>query len=81
MTTTDFPDLLATLAVSQNDAFARGIAAGKLQERNRVREAIDMALTLLEGYEDVVDSDNGPRPNNAMRARHVLEAALGRRSA
>ncbi len=48
---------------------------------DRLMEAAAEAIELLRGYEDVIDGEHGPRPNDAMRAVQWLQYGMGSRSA
>jgi hypothetical protein len=54
-------------------------AAAPEQTDGELRGALEDVRELIEGYVDVVDGDYGqPRPNKAMRAVRVIDAALWR---
>jgi chromosome segregation ATPase len=70
-------------AVSQernaaNDAFTR--AHGELvklrAERERLREALTMCREYLDDRADVIDGEDGPRPDAAMSLLTTVDAAL-----
>lgn len=56
-----------------NGLFQRGA-----KEIERLRAALDEVQELIGGYVDIRDGDNGPMPNDAMRAVQVIDAALMR---
>ena len=41
-------------------------------------EALRVASEALDAYSDVVDDDNGPKPNRAMTAAITVDAVLDR---
>lgn len=44
--------------------------------RAELRAALEEVRELIEGYVDVMDSSDGPKPNKAMCAVHVVDGVL-----
>jgi hypothetical protein len=56
-----------------------GLDAGEAERQiDRLVDALNEALELIEGYEDIADGDGGPRPNKAMQAGNILREILSR---
>lgn len=57
---------------------ALAVADAKSIELARYRAALELIADLVDGYVDVEDGEDGPRPNLAMRIQVACDQALGR---
>jgi len=73
-------DLRIDSVFDNAEANARLIADAPklLEQRDHLLAALDEVMELIEGYVDIRDGDSGPAPNDAMRAKLIIEDAKRR---